>query len=521
MTGYIAKIANIADPLYLRTEMTENPKVAKIINEMRANGNLPALSENVRDICRIARQTHTCAVDLAAVIMRDAGLTSNILAEANSSYYSPRYPIKTITFAVSFLGFDKVYSMALGLSLFKQTMKSAKTQTLVQLYASSYFSGAFAQSLARESSNKNSEEIFVAGLLYRLPWIALANTYPERFKQMEELVHKKNQSYNAACNKVFDVDYTEICEALCELYNLPPTISDVILEKQETNKQLSAIVHQAGHLSSMLFGNQLGGRDALEKLDANLKELLNKKNFSVSDFIKNVCKNDHNVTQFFNMDKSDVDMMVSALEWGKGNPAQITSRTVAAGVGIQMEEERIEEDPERLIGHFLTELMMGFKKGTEVNQMIMLAQEALYRCLGNPEVFTCFFNRKKTILTGRFYVGNRMDINAEDFFININHTDSPIIQAITDQRNGEWKTSDNSSLHLPMIKRHINLKSAIFAPILAMERPIGLYFIGRTKDEPFTEREKAWLEQISFYVSSAFEKAKKGVSSDYMVENQN
>jgi HD-like signal output (HDOD) protein len=500
--------------------MTDNPKVEKIINEMRANGNLPALSENVRDICRIARQTHTCAVDLAAVIMRDAGLTSNILSEANSSYYSPRYPIKTITFAVSFLGFDKVYSMALGLSLFKQTMKSAKTQTLLQLYASSYFSGAFAQSLARESAHKNSEEIFVAGLLYRLPWIALANTYPEKFKQMEDLVRNGNQTHDAACNKIFEVDYTDICESLCKLYNLPPTISDVILEKQEGNKQLSSLVRQAGHLSNMLFGNKLGGKDALEKLDSELKELLNKKDFSVSDFIKNVCKNDHNVKQFFNMDKSDVDMMVSALEWGKGNPAQITSRTAGTGE-LQFQEEREEEDPERLIGHFLTELMMGVKKASELNQMIMLAQEALYRCLGNPEVFTCFFNKKKTILTGRFYVGNRMDINAEDFFININHTDSPIIQAIQNQKNGEWNTGDNSSLHLPLIRRHINLKCAIFAPIIALGHPIGLYFVGRIKEEPFTEREKIWLEQISFYVSSSFEKTKKDTSPDYMVENQN
>jgi HD-like signal output (HDOD) protein len=401
-------------------------------------------------------------------------------------------------------------------------MKSAKTQTLIQLYASSYFSGAFAQSLARETSNSKTEEIFVAGLLYRLPWIALANTYPERFKQMEELVHKKDHSYNAACNKVFEVDYTEICEALCELYNLPPTVADVIQEKQEGNKQLSAIVHRAGHLSSMLFGNQLGGKEAMEKLDGELKELLNKKDFAVSDFIKDVCKNDHNVTHFFNMDKSDVDMMVSALEWGKGNPAQITSRAIgSASAELQKEKEMEEEDPERLIGHFLTELMMGFKKGTEVNQMIMLAQEALYRCLDHPEVFTCFFNQKKTILTGRFYVGNRMDINAEDFFINVHHTDSPIINAINNQANGEWKANDNTSLHLPMIKRHINLKSAIFAPIVAMNYPIGLYFIGRIKEEPFTEREKAWLEQISFYVSSSFERTKKGVSSDYMVENQN
>ena len=52
-------------------------------------------------------------------------------------------------------------------------MKTAKTQQLEQLYASSYFSGAFASSLAAKNKADNPEEIFVAGLLYRLPWLAL------------------------------------------------------------------------------------------------------------------------------------------------------------------------------------------------------------------------------------------------------------------------------------------------------------------------------------------------------------
>jgi HD-like signal output (HDOD) protein len=53
--------------------------------------------------------------------------------------------------------------------MFKQTMKTAKTRQLAQLYASSYFSGSFAMSLAKKNNFVNPEEIFVAGLLYRLP----------------------------------------------------------------------------------------------------------------------------------------------------------------------------------------------------------------------------------------------------------------------------------------------------------------------------------------------------------------
>ena len=152
--------------------MGDDLKAQQLIEQMRSKGSLPAISENVQDITRITKQSHTCAADLATVIMRDCGLTSNILATANSIIYSPRYPIKTVSYAVTFLGFEKVRSMALGLSMFKQTMKTAKTQQLAQLYASSYFSGSFAMSLSKKSNYGKPEEIFVAGLLYRLPWLA-------------------------------------------------------------------------------------------------------------------------------------------------------------------------------------------------------------------------------------------------------------------------------------------------------------------------------------------------------------
>ena len=490
-------------------------KVKSLISEMKACGNLPALSENVRDISKVARMKNTCAVDLASVIMRDPGLSSNILAEANSSYYSARYPIKTITMAVTFLGFERIYAIALGLSLFNQTMKSAKTQKLSHLYASCYLSGTFAMSFAREMNHPQSEEIFVAGLLYRLPWIALANTFPQKFQEMEKLIRANGFTYDKACLKVFDVEYKELCLGLVDQYNLPPNVADVILEKPEVGGSLTALIREAGNISNMLFGDKLGGSDAISEVNQRMTELF-RKDFSLADFIKKTCNSDPNMTRFFRLDRADVDMMVNALEWGKGNPVLITSRMAydEQPEGKTLPEN---EDPEKLIGHFLTELIMGCRKNTDINQMLMMAQEALYKCLKSPEVFTCFFNRQKTILSGRFYVGNRLDLSAEDFFINVNHNDSPVIIALENKVQGFWEISSNESLHLPALKRHLSLKSAIFSPVTVLGKVIGVYFVGRTNDTPFNDREKLWLEQIATYISTAFESSRKS-SADFMAQ---
>lgn len=365
--------------------MTDKLKTQQLVKEMRSKGNLPAINENVQAITQVTHQSHTCAADIATVIMRDCGLTSNILATANSVMYRPRYPIKTVTYAVTFLGFEKIRSLALGLSMFNQTMKTVKTQHLGQLYASSYFSGAFARSLAAKNKVDNSEEIFVAGLLYRLPWLALANTYPRKFKKMEKLIIDKNISNNKACQEVFGVEYDEICKALTNMYNLPDKVAKVLLNDDDPTDPTVALIRESGHISNMLFSNKLGGEKAMGKIETHIKKILKTDQFNISDFIKDTCEQDANVTRFFNMEKDDVDMMVKALEWGKGNPAQIAGKVT---YGDALTEQEKPEDPDLLIGQFLTDLMIACRKNTEINQVLMLAQEALYRCLIGTEIFT-------------------------------------------------------------------------------------------------------------------------------------
>ncbi len=485
--------------------MTDNLKTQQLLEQMRSKGNLPAINENVQAITRVAHQSQTRAVDLATVIMRDCGLTSNILATANSVMYRPRYPIKTVTYAVTFLGFEKVRSMALGLSMFNQTMKSAKTQQLGQLYASSYFSGAFARSLAAKNNDDNPEEIFIAGLLYRLPWLALANTFPKEFKEMEKLSTEKNISNNKACEKVFGVEYDEICKALTNIYNLPDKVAKVLSNDHDTNDPTVSLIRESGYISNMLFGNRLGGEKAMEKTEARIKKLLNIKEFNISDFIKETCEQDANVARFFNMEKDDVDMMVKALEWGKGNPAQIAGKVVFGDALIQKETP---EDPDLLIGQFLTDLMIACRKETEVNQVLMLAQEALYRCLIGAEVFTAFFNPTKTMMTGRFYAGKNSRVKAQDFKISMKDINSPIIKSIKNKKTEILDCTD-TSLQLPLLKNHLHFKTAMISPIITMDLVIGAYFVVRANEVLFSEKEIAWFEQIVIYVGQAFENSKK------------
>ncbi|HUT43181.1 MAG TPA: hypothetical protein VMW95_02500, partial [Desulfobacterales bacterium] len=293
--------------------------------------------------------------------------------------------------------------------------------------------------------------------------------------------------------------------ALTNIYNLPDKVAKVLRNDDDASDPLIALIRESGHISNMLFSNNLGGEKAMEKTEARIKKILGTNEFNISNFIKDTCEQDANVARFFNLEKDDVDMMVKALEWGKGNPAQIAGKVT---FGDALTEEEKPKDPDSLIGQFLTDLMIACRKNTEINQVLMLAQEALYRCIIGTEIFTAFFNTSKTMMTGRFYAGKDARLKAEDFKISMIDNNSPIVKSINNKETAVFDLTERS-FQISLLKNQSHFKTAMISPILTRDLVIGAYFIARANDSSFSEKEIAWFEQIVIYVGQAFENSKK------------
>jgi HD-like signal output (HDOD) protein len=472
-----------------------------LVEEMMDHGHLPALSTNANEICAIAGHSNTCVADLAAIIMRDCGMTANILTTTNSALYSPRVPIKTISAAVSFLGFHRVRTLVLGLELFREGAANARSQNLVRLYANSYFAGSFAQSLARDIGYSDPEEIFVAGLLCQLPSMALANSFPEKFREMENLIRESAVDQNQACVVVFGCGFDDICRALAQIYHIPGKVHEILAgEKQEDDKMLTLVVN-AVKVSRLLFSDQPNGLDAVHDAEAILRKITGKDDFEVGDFIRKACDEDPNIGRYFNLAAEDIDIMVRILEWGKASPSRVMT-------GLSFQDGQLnskDRDPEALIGHFLTELLIAQKKGKDINHMLMLAQEAIYRCVSDVHVILAFLDFKTHVLQGRFYAGSNSVIKASDFRINDTAIKSPLIKALSSPEITEWQAGKDHPLGLPaFITRKLKLRRAAIAPIMVNGRGIGIHFIGRAREEEFTDQELVWVEQIAERVADAF-----------------
>ena len=219
------------------------------------------------------------------------------------------------------------------------------------------------------------------------------------------------------------------------------------------------------------------------------------------EMIRQTFESDDNIRHFFNLGVEDIEIMVNLLEWGKANPMKVITHL---DFGSSLEKATVSETPDVLIGHFLTELALCRKRGGELNPMLMLAQEALFRCLPQSEIFLSFLSKDKQQLQGRFHVGNMLPRNAQAFMVSMDNIESAIVRCLKTQAAVGWQRGE-SGLGLPFSpfgQRPFHF--VYMAPIVAQKQSIGLCFVGRSNDNAFNERECVWIDQIVEQVAAAF-----------------
>ncbi|HBA83126.1 MAG TPA: hypothetical protein DCZ95_03435 [Verrucomicrobia bacterium] len=494
--------------------MESDPKIVELIGEMRRKGQLPALDQNVAALCHLAdNKEQTQTAELTAIILRDAALTSAVLALANSAAYRTRAPIKTVSFAVILLGFEKVQQLALGLSIFKKSRENARSRELYRLFVCSYFTGTVAMSLARQSRYSNPEEIFVGGLLHQLPRLLLANSFPERYQEMEKLMMKDRLDVNKACEKVFGIRYSVVTREILECWNLPDSMKKTIRDVDGALNEQNTMIILAGDISDMLFGNKPSGADPMTEAEKRVKALLKLDDISMHRFLETTFEADDNLSRFFNLTRQDVEMMTKIAEWGKVSSAEVAASLT---MGFQASEAILEKvDPRVMIGQFFSELMIGVQKRAGINDILMIAQEALYRCLGPECVFTAFYDKNRRFVIGRLYAGHNALVHASDFKFSMADEECLAVKCMKASEAVSIAAKAERILPRQDFIQMLKLEYVMLAPILCERHPIGLYMVGRMGGQPFSSDEKSWVEVIAGHVGLAFEQQGKSFAADF------
>lgn len=179
---------------------------------------LPTLPALFRKILIIAKCDKSCANDLYEMIAHDQTLAEKVLKVANSPFFGLSGQVRDIRHAVMLLGFDKLKSIALGMSVMN-VFPSSTSFNIKNLWIHSYEVAFLASSLSEIVFITNPRESFVSGLLHDIGRIIFYKMDSKMFLQIPttENMFKLEKEY-------FGCTHPEAGAWFLELANLPEEI---------------------------------------------------------------------------------------------------------------------------------------------------------------------------------------------------------------------------------------------------------------------------------------------------------
>ncbi|MRX10338.1 HDOD domain-containing protein [Pseudoduganella sp. FT25W] len=178
--------------------------------------------------------------ELAALIAKDAAMTSKILTVANSSAYHRNQRTVGLEQSLVSLGTDMIKTLVISESVF-QTFNSfphSASTDLRGFWKGSLTTAVIARDIARQMEYPHVEEAYLAGLLHNVGRLALLATAPKEYAF--NFTARDDEDLCAVEQRTLQITHSEAGAWLIERWNLDSFLADSVLYHHEPITRLEA-----------------------------------------------------------------------------------------------------------------------------------------------------------------------------------------------------------------------------------------------------------------------------------------
>lgn len=195
-----------------------------------AENELPVSPDLLGDLFQQTSEQCCVSLDEASLtISKDQGLTSRILARANSAYYGVQGKISSISRAVNLLGLSELRKILLFVSV---SSLGEKTRTdifdLRGYWDHQCFVAVLAAEMGNISGRQDSEDLFISGILHDMGKLMTALYQPRAWTRILETASSKGLSHYRAEHEFWGIDHAMAGAMVLRRWNLPEAITEPI-----------------------------------------------------------------------------------------------------------------------------------------------------------------------------------------------------------------------------------------------------------------------------------------------------
>jgi HD-like signal output (HDOD) protein len=253
------------------------PDIEEIINSTEIK--LPELSPAVVEINEIVADPMASANDVAQAVNKSPSLTALLLKIANSAFYGFPSKIDNISRAATLIGFKQIASLALGVSI----MHSFKDipEAIVDMEAflkHSLACGLISRILSAYMSIRQTEQMFVSGLLHDIGRLILYKDFPDHSKLYFKLARESDKSLYSVERIHIGYSHAHIGKHLINAWKLPVVLENNIVfhhrPSDAPDQKKAAIIHLADIIVNGL-GLGTSGERFIPQMDYKALENIN------------------------------------------------------------------------------------------------------------------------------------------------------------------------------------------------------------------------------------------------------
>ncbi|MCP4679090.1 MAG: HDOD domain-containing protein [Deltaproteobacteria bacterium] len=405
-----------------------------LLAKMKKNRDFPAMSHNITELNTKASRENTSASQLANVILRDYGLTSKLLKLVNSPFYGQyRGRVMTVSRAVVIMGFEQVRQIALSLMMFDRlkTKDRHQTQALLDTALGSLMSGLVAKGVAKETGKVQDEEALVCAMYRNLGKYICYYYLPKESREIRRLIKKKGKSEDDASMRVLGMTLSQLGQIMAEKWEFPEQIqySMNALPKGRVPKargNLEALRNLSGladELTKIASESKPSRREAaLKKLALRFKDSFPISDKQLQGIVHEATQEIRDYSKILDLSLLDSRFIHRVLRWSGVTELEPSARKrVLVSEFPELDgmeppptaakEPRMDQLKERtqVLVSGTEEVAMAMTGPYDLNSLIMMVIETMYRGLGLSRVIFCLHDVKSNMMIARSGFGDGVD----------------------------------------------------------------------------------------------------------------
>jgi HD-like signal output (HDOD) protein len=219
----------------------------------------------VRKLLEIFDNPGLSLKDIGEFVSNDPVLVTQLLKAVNSPLFGFTGRVTSITQALLLLGLDAAKGLLLGVEI------SGLAKGMEELWAHSVGTAIVARVTAQKVGLKETEELFVAGLIHDIGKVLLNLKFPEEYGRALTLARSGEAFIIETEKKIFDTTHAEVAGWVLERWRLSSRLTEPITFHHEPAlaKRRStgvAVIHFSDMLTCALgFGS--GGNAHVPRID--------------------------------------------------------------------------------------------------------------------------------------------------------------------------------------------------------------------------------------------------------------